>query len=273
MRAPASQGGGHAGDALSVAVSADGRLLASGGRDGLVRVWDVRERRQVQSFRRHRGAVTGVVFRRGSSSDLYSISADRTVNVWNLEQMAYVETLFGHAAEVLSADALGAQRLITSGADCSVRIWKIPEQTQLLYKGHSASIDAVAFVSDDAFVTGSQDGAVALWSARKKKPMDLVANAHGGKWICSVAAARYGDVAASGASDGALRLWVLEKGGALAPLSSVELAGFVNGMVFSSDSRFLVAAVGQEHRLGRWSRVAEARNSVCIVRLHDAAAE
>ena len=34
-----------------------------------------------------------------------------------------------------------------------------------------------------------------------------------------------------------------------------------------SAGRFVAAAVGQEHRLGRWFRIKEARNSLCIVPL------
>jgi hypothetical protein len=29
----------------------------------------------------------------------------------------------------------------------------------------------------------------------------------------------------------------------------------------------MVAAVGQEHRLGRWTRIKEAKNGVCVARL------
>ena len=39
-------------------------------------------------------------------------------------------------------------------------------------------------------------------------------------------------------------------------------AGFVNALQLSPNGRFIMAAVGQEHRLGRWSRIAEARNGV-----------
>ena len=43
--------------------------------------------------------------------------------------------------------------------------------------------------------------------------------------------------------------------------------GFINGLAFSHHGDFLVAAVGQEHRLGRWWRDKKARNSVVMVPL------
>ena len=39
-------------------------------------------------------------------------------------------------------------------------------------------------------------------------------------------------------------------------------AGHINGLAISADGRTLVAAVGQEHKLGRWSRLSGVRNRV-----------
>lgn len=50
-------------------------------------------------------------------------------------------------------------------------------------------------------------------------------------------------------------------------VNSVPLEGFVNGLAVSSTGKFLVAAVGQEHRLGRWEHQKNARNEVCVVPL------
>ena len=50
----------------------------------------------------------------------------------------------------------------------------------------------------------------------------------------------------------------------------VPLPGFVNALAVAPSGRFVAAAVGQEHRLGRWFRDKEARNSLCIVPLPSA---
>lgn len=38
--------------------------------------------------------------------------------------------------------------------------------------------------------------------------------------------------------------------------------GFVNWLEFTSDGKYLIAAISQEHRLGRWWRIKEARNEI-----------
>ena len=88
----ASQEEGHSDHVLCLAVSTDGRFLASGGRDCLVKVWSVGEARLLATFRQHRAPVTALAFRRGANT-LFSGSADRSLKVWNIDDLGYVETL------------------------------------------------------------------------------------------------------------------------------------------------------------------------------------
>lgn len=50
------------------------------------------------------------------------------------------DTLYGHQSPILAIDALSKERCITSGADRTVRLWKIVEDSQLLFQGHQANI-------------------------------------------------------------------------------------------------------------------------------------
>ena len=54
--------------------------------------------------------------------------------IWSLDDRAYVDTLFGHQADVLGVDARRAERVLTVGADHTCRVWKIPEESQLIYR-------------------------------------------------------------------------------------------------------------------------------------------
>lgn len=69
---------------------------------------------------------------------------------------------------------------MSSSSDKTVCLWKVEDETRLEFKGgHTGSVDCVTMVTEDHFVSGSQDGSVALWSAQKKKPIALVRRAHG----------------------------------------------------------------------------------------------
>ena len=50
--------------------------------------------------------------------------------------MAYVETLFGHQDRITGVDAGVRERAVTSGGrDGTVRVWKIVEESQLVFNG------------------------------------------------------------------------------------------------------------------------------------------
>jgi ribosomal RNA-processing protein 9 len=54
--------------------------------------------------------------------------------------MGYIETLFGHQAPVLHIDALLRETAVSvGGRDKSVRYWKVPEESQLVFRGGGRS--------------------------------------------------------------------------------------------------------------------------------------
>ncbi|KAM0073471.1 pre-rRNA processing protein [Fusarium odoratissimum] len=244
----------HTDRILAVAASPDGKYVATGGADRKLIIYDAHALKPIKVFTHHRDAVTGLVFRRGTNQ-LYSCSKDRTVKVWSLDEMAYVETLFGHQDEILDVDALAQERCVSVGArDRTARLWKVAEETQLVFRGgavdkksrptgvhprsllHEGSMDRVAMIDDDLFVTGSDNGALALWSVQKKKPVYIEPIAHGidpplepeeasaevnpdpkivppptPRWITAIRTIPYSDVILTGSWDGHIRIWQLSE--------------------------------------------------------------
>ena len=70
-----------------------------------------------------------------------------------------------------------------------------------------------------------------------------------------------------GSYDGVVRFWKLKES-KLALLAELALPGFINSLQFSASGKYLIAGVGQEHRLGRWCRLKQAKNAVCVVKLN-----
>ena len=328
---------------LALAVSSDGALLASAGTDRHVHVWDTRappDSAHVRAFPGHRDAVTCLAFRPGART-LFSGAADRCVKIWALDDMAYVDTLFGHSNEVRfllltwhavyrtgGADALVScvqvlaiaasrrERVLTVGRDRTCRLWKVSEDSQLVFHAASTvgSLESAAFVGANEWVSGAADGSLARWSAMKKKPAGVWHAAHGpvpsappaeaeggaarkaggwgagrgsaaaalhaaraaagtpqeplgaaASWVGAVASARGTDLVASGAADGAVRLWRVGAGEfSIEPRAALPARGFVNALAVARSGRFVLAGMGQEPRLGRWARDAGARNGVLM---------
>ena len=76
---------GHCSSVLALAVSSDGTLLASGDQDRLIMIWDTETMTRLHTFKGHRDAVSGLVFRRGTHT-LYSASYDRSVKIWSVDE-------------------------------------------------------------------------------------------------------------------------------------------------------------------------------------------
>ena len=203
--------------------------------------------------------MTSLAFRKGTNQ-LYSSSKDRTIKSWSLDELGYMETLFGHQDEVVDVAALAMERCISVGArDRTARLWKVVEESQLVFRGGAGgtekrkyterahgnttngnvqisyaegSIDRVAMVDEETFVTGSDNGGISLWSMHKKKPVFTVPLAHGldpplsreeasaeiapddkvsgepqPRWITALATVPYSDLILSGSWDGWVRVW------------------------------------------------------------------
>ncbi|EKD16134.1 uncharacterized protein L3040_007776 [Drepanopeziza brunnea f. sp. 'multigermtubi'] len=240
---------GHVDTILTVAASQDGRFVVTGGKDRRIVVWDAATLTCLRVFHQHRDAVLGLAFRRGTNQ-LYSASKDRTIKIWSLNELAYVETLFGHQDEVVDVSALAQERCISVGArDRTARLWKVVEETQLVFRGgggekksrskapgrpsvQEGSIDRVAMIDEEMFVTGSDNGSLSLWVVHKKKPLFVLPLCHGvdpamkaedvsaekhpkeevipqptPRWITALATIPYSDVILSGSWDGEIRAW------------------------------------------------------------------
>ncbi|XP_026751621.1 U3 small nucleolar RNA-interacting protein 2 [Galleria mellonella] len=255
----------------SVAITTDIKFLASSDQSADIQIWDPNTLKHCHTFKGHKDSVTGVVFRK-NTHELYSASKDRSVKIWSLDEMAYVETLFGHQSPVMSIDALTRECAITAGGrDTTIRIWKIVEESQLIFNGPVGTIDEVKLLDEEHFVSGSDNGSLCVWSVLKKKPLCTVNEAHGvendvPRWITSLATLLNSDVFASGSYDNTIRLWkVCDSYRKVLPLFNIEVNGFVNSMQFTGDGKQLYAALGQEHKGGRWFRLATGKNGLLVV--------
>ncbi|CAK7218749.1 pre-rRNA processing protein [Sporothrix eucalyptigena] len=293
---------GHVGSILCVAASQDGKFVVTGGADKRMVVWDAEELKPLRVFTHHRDAVTGLAFRRGTNQ-LYSCSKDRTIKIWSLDELAYVQTLFGHQDEVTDIDALAQEKCVSVGTrDRTARMWKVIEETQLVFRGggsggkgvpagvdprslaHEGSMDRVAMLDDELFVTGSDNGALALWSTQKKKPLSVIPRAHGiepvlsgreqydaamstaaaqaanpppppqPRWITALRTIPYSDIVLSGSWDGSVRVWCLSK-----DKRKLESLGALGG----SDSKFSLHGVVND--IAAFERGERGRDGLSVV--------
>jgi ribosomal RNA-processing protein 9 len=66
---------------------------------------------------------------------------------------------FGHQDRISGIDAGVRERCVSAGGrDGTVRVWKIVEESQLIFNGPATSIDVVKLINEEHFVTCGEDG-------------------------------------------------------------------------------------------------------------------
>ncbi|MBL9137050.1 MAG: serine/threonine protein kinase [Verrucomicrobiales bacterium] len=116
----------HTGAVESLAISRDGRFLASAGWDRTVGVWDLRSRRLLGRLRGHRGDVNCVAISPDVGT-LASGSEDGTVRLWDLRTLAEMAVLPAHSAGVMAlAFSPDGEWMACGSWDGSVLLWHAP---------------------------------------------------------------------------------------------------------------------------------------------------
>lgn len=252
-----------------LAVALTEKYSVVGSHDGLVRLYDIRSNECVKTFNGHKGPVTSIAIQNDS---LFTASEDRCIRHYNLKELLYLETLYGHQFGVQAIDCpIVQERPVSVGRDRTARAWKLALDTHLIFRGGStaASADVVSCARDDAFLTGHEDGSIRMWNILKKRPLAVESATHGshgdiGRPIVSLDSIKSSDVFATGSNDGYVNFWKMEDR-SMDHFARVPIHGFCNAL--SLHPHMCLAAVGQEHRLGRWEKIAGAKNRIAIIPL------
>jgi WD40 repeat protein len=228
--------------------SQDGRLLASGGPDNVVKLWNLTTGKEQQTLPGHSGILRRVAF----SPDgrlLASGGRDNLVKLWDLTTGKDRYTFRGNQGSILSlAFTPDAALLASAGDDGTVRLWDLSTgMARFPSRGHSRSVATVAFSPDGrTLASGSFDHTIRLWDAASGKELRTL---KGHQWeVSSVAFSPDGQALASGSPDATVILW--DPASAENRRTLEGHTGSVTDVAWSPDSRTLASAsVDQSVRL------------------------
>lgn len=139
---------GHKSAVISMTYDASGTLLASGGADSDIYIWDTVSLAGKARLKGHKDAVTGVAFVQrnvedgtGSATPQYVVSSskDTLLKVWDLDTHHCVQTIVGHRCEIwclttvvapVSSSEGNELLILTGSSDDLVRGYRVRENSK-----------------------------------------------------------------------------------------------------------------------------------------------
>lgn len=206
---------GHRDIVYCCAISSNGRMIATGGRDNTIRLWAASNGDALSTLQGHESEVSGLALV-ADGTVVISGSYDNTVRVWEagLQTGDSLSVLRGHDGWVNCVSCSRDGSVAVSGSwDHNLVVWEIDPvsghgKQRAVLRGHRDWVHCCSMTPDGkTAVSGSDDGTARVWATETCEQLHHLEGHRAGVRCCAVSEG--GNVVATGGADNDLRVWAL----------------------------------------------------------------
>ncbi|WP_367275326.1 AAA family ATPase [Microcoleus sp. CAWBG58] len=234
---------GHSYGIWSVSFSPDGKILASGGHDSTIKLWDVSTGKELTTLTGHKYPVYSVSFSPDGKT-LASGSVAHTIKLWDVATGKEITTLKGHTdTDVDYVDSVSfspdSKTLAYSGIANTIKLWNVATRKEITtLNGHKDKVDSVSFSPDGKILaSGCFDKTIKLWDITTSKEITTLKGHN--DTVSSVSFSPDGKTLASSSLDNTIKLWNVSTGKEITMLKGHS--DRVRSVSFSPDGKTLAS--------------------------------
>ncbi|KAI1262428.1 WD40-repeat-containing domain protein [Xylariaceae sp. FL1019] len=195
----------HSGPVVVLAVDHTSTLLATGGTDGSIKVWDIRGGYVTHTFRGPSVLVSALLF--------FELAADSEKQVASKDSNKKKRRNFKPTQDEDEDEAPATVRfrLASGSQDGKVRVWDLHKRSVVAnLDSHVSDVQGIDFSpAQNTLVTASRDKTIRWWDAKSWKPRKVIPCF---ELIEAVGFIGNGDLTYTAGSNGCLRIWQTDTG-------------------------------------------------------------